>query len=134
MANWNSGCHSKYLLQYHLIFVCKYRKRLLTNTAIRDDCKRFSKEICTKHKVIIRYMETDKDHIHYMIETTANINLANFIGTMKSYITYHLWQEYETYLTKHFWKEHTFFTDGYFLCSVGNVSEKTLKQYIENQG
>ena len=30
--------------------------------------------------------------------------------------------------------ETIFFTDGYFICSVGNVSEKTLKEYIENQG
>ena len=35
---------------------------------------------------------------------------------------------------KHFWKEHTFWTDGYFACSVGNVSEEILKRYIENQG
>ena len=33
-----------------------------------------------------------------------------------------------------FLKKNTFFTDGYFICSVGNVSEKTLKEYIENQG
>lgn len=31
-------------------------------------------------------------------------------------------------------KKKTFFTDGYFICSIGNVSEKTLKEYIENQG
>ena len=31
-------------------------------------------------------------------------------------------------------KEHTFWTDGYFACSVGNVSEEMLKRYIENQG
>ncbi|MEI3167764.1 MAG: transposase [Lachnospiraceae bacterium] len=36
--------------------------------------------------------------------------------------------------TKQFWKEHTFWTDGYFACSVGNVSEEMLKRYIENQG
>ena len=36
---------------------------------ISDDIKQFSYEICQKHKVVIRYMETDKDHIHYMIET-----------------------------------------------------------------
>ena len=35
---------------------------------------------------------------------------------------------------KQFWKEHTFWTDGYFACSVGNVSEEMLKRYIENQG
>ena len=35
---------------------------------------------------------------------------------------------------KQFWKEHTFWTDGYFACSVGKVSEEMLKRYIENQG
>lgn len=40
---------------------------------ISDDIKQFSYEICQKHKVIIRYMETDRDHIHYMIETLRSI-------------------------------------------------------------
>ena len=41
---------------------------------------------------------------------------------------------YSNIIRKHFWKEHTFWTDGYFACSVGNVSEEMLKKYIENQG
>lgn len=79
-------------------------------------------------------METDKDHIHYMIETTPNINLSNMVKTMKSYITYHIWEKYSAYLSKCFWKEITFFSDGYFISSIGNVSQETLKNYIENQG
>ena len=74
---------------------------------ISDDIKQFFYEICQKHKVIIRYMETDKDHIG---------------------------ERYPNYLRKHFWKEHIFWTDGYFACSVGNVSEEMLRKYIENQG
>lgn len=134
MGNWKNGSHNKYLLQYHLIFVCKYRKQLLSNKYIADDIKLLSQKICTKHKVIIKYVETDKDHIHYMIETRPNINLSNLVKTMKSYTTYNLWKTYSKLLRKHFWKEKTFWTDGYFICSVGNVSEETLKKYIENQG
>ena len=134
MSGWNSASHNKYLLQYHLIYVCKYRKHLLVSKNIADDVKRLSNEICQKHRVNIKYMEVDKDHIYYMIETRPNINLSDFVRTMKSYITYHMWEIYEFYLRKCFWKERTFFTDGYFICSVGNVSEKTLKEYIENQG
>lgn len=134
MSEWKSVSHNKYLLKYHLIFVCKYRKKLLVSQNISDDVKRLSTEICNKHRVNIKYMEGDKDHIHYIIETTPNINLANFVRTMKGYITYHIWEKYSAYLYKCFWKEKTFFTDGYFICSVGNVSEKTLKEYIENQG
>lgn len=134
MSEWKSASHNKYLLQYYLIFVCKYRKKLLVSQNIADDVKRLSIEICNKHRVNIKYMETDKDHMHYMIETRPNINLSNFVRTMKGYIIYHIWEKYSAYLCKCFWKENTFFTDGYFICSVGNVSEKILKEYIENQG
>ena len=134
MDNWKSGSHCKYLLQYHLIFVCKYRRKLLVNSEISDYVKQLSFEICKKHKVIIKYTETDKDHIHYMIETIPNINLSNFVRTMKGYIAFHMNKQYRDYIKQFLWKENTFWTDGYFLCSVGNVSEKTLKEYIENQG
>lgn len=83
---------------------------------------------------VIRYMETDKDHIHYMIETESTMSISKIVNLMKSYTTYHIWKRYPDYLRKYFWKEHTFWTDGYFVCSVGNVSEEMLRKYIENQG
>lgn len=75
---------------------------------ISDDIKQFSYEICQKHKVIIRYMETDKDHIHYMIETEPTMSISKIVNLMKSYTTYHIWKRYPYYLRKHFWREHTF--------------------------
>lgn len=135
MANTHkSGSHSRYLLQYHLIFVCKYRRKLLVYPSVIADIKALSKEICSRHNVVIHYMESDKDHIHYMIETTPNVNLADFVKTIKSYTTYHIWQKYPQYLSRFFWKEHTFWSDGYFLATIGNVSQETLKHYILNQG
>ena len=116
-----------------MIFVCKYRKNLFIEE-ITKDVKRFSYEICQKHNVIIHAMETDKDHIHYMIETEPTISISNLTRTMKLYITYHIWETHKSYLSKQFWKENTFFTEGYFVCTVGNVSEKQLRKYIENQG
>lgn len=134
MSEWKSNSHSKYLLQYHLIFVCKYRKKLLSYQKISDDIKQFSYEICRKHNVIIKYIETDKDHIHYRIETIPNSNLSNIVKMMKSYTTHHIWKYHRGYLSKQFWKENTFWTYGYFVCSVGNVSESMLEKYIKNQG
>ena len=123
-----------------LYYLCmQIQKKLLTAKQISDDIKQFSYEICQKHKVIIRYMEKalkrfDKDHIHYMIETEPTMSISKIVNLMKSYTTYHIWEKYPNYLRKHFWKEHTFWTDGYFACSVGNVSEEMLQKYIENQG
>ena len=132
--NWKSKNRHKFLLQYHLIFVCKYRKKLLADQSISNDIKQLSYEICQKHNVTINKMETDKDHIHYMIETEPNIKLSNLVRIIKSYTTYHIWKFHKEYLSKQFWKGKTFWTDGYFICSIGNVSEKQLRKYIENQG
>ena len=134
MGVWKSNNRHKYLLQYHIIFVCKYRKKLLVSKEISDYIKQFSYEICTKNNIIIRYMETDKDHIHYMIETEPTISISKVVNLIKSYTRYHIWKKHTEYLKIHFWKEDTFWSDGYFACSVGNVSEEILKQYIENQG
>ena len=128
--NWKSKNRHKFLLQYHLIFVCKYRKKLFTKE-ISDDTKHLSYKIFQRHNVIINKMETDKDHIHYMIETEPTISISDLVRMMKSYITYHIWKSHKNYLSKHFWKESTFFTDGYFICSIGNVSEKQLRKYIK---
>ena len=79
-------------------------------------------------------METDKDHIYYMIEIAPNISISKVVNLIKSYTTYHIWNKHQKYLLKYFWKEKTFYTDGYFVSSIGNVSEGTLKKYIDNQG
>ena len=139
MGTWKSKNRHKYLLQYHIIFVCKYRKKLLTAKQISDDIKQFSYEIYQRHKMIIRYMKKalkrfDKDYIHYMIETEPTMSISKIVNLMKIYTIYPIWEKYPNYLRKHFWKEHTFWTDGYFACSVGNVSEEMLRKYIENQG
>lgn len=134
MSNkWKSKNRRKFLLQYHVIFVCKYRKKLLTKE-ISNDIKQLSQDICSKYNVIIHEMETDKDHIHYMIETDTTISISKLVNLIKSYTTYHIWRLHKNYLSKQFWKENTFWTDGYFVCSIGNVSEKQLREYIENQG
>lgn len=48
------------------------------------EIKQFSYEICQSHKVIIRYMETDKDHIHYMIETEPTMSISRIVNLMKA--------------------------------------------------
>ena len=60
--SYRRGNHKKYLLRYHLILVCKYRKKLLCEDNVATDIKKLSLDIATKHRVTIHYMEVDKDH------------------------------------------------------------------------
>ena len=134
MTHWKGKNRHKFLLQFLLIFVCKYRKNLLSLSGISEEIKRLSKVICERHRIVIRYMESDGDHIHYMVELEPNMSISKAVSLMKGYTTYWIWKRFSSVLVRHFWKERTFWTDGYFACSIGNVSEEMLKRYIENQG
>ena len=45
-----------------------------------------------------------------------------------------LWTRYRNILTKQYWKKHIFWSDGYFACSIGEVSFATIEKYIAEQG
>ncbi len=125
--------HNKNLLMIHIIFVVKYRKVLLTGV-IREDSMQFIFAICKKKHWYIRRMETDKDHVHILLQYTPTDNVSQIVSTTKSYSTYHIWKKHNEYLKNYFWKENTFWSDGYFACSIGNVSKEIVEKYIENQG
>ena len=88
VSNYKSKNRRKYLLQYHLILVCKYRKKLFINSIISNDIKDLSTKICDKYNITVKYMETDKDHIHYMLEIPPVITISKAVRLIKSYTTY----------------------------------------------
>lgn len=79
-------------------------------------------------------MEVDKDHMHLLVGYDTTDRVCDIVKIVKQETTYHLRQKYNVLLSKHYWKKTIFWSDGYFACSVGEVSLKTIKKYIENQG
>ena len=120
-------------LKIHLIFVVKYRQKLLVND-LRDFVIETFSNISENSDFSINIMETDTDHIHMMISYPPTISVTSIVRKLKQISTYRLWKIFENDLKKHFWREHTFWSDGYFACSIGNASEDTVRHYIETQG
>ena len=79
-------------------------------------------------------METDKGHIHLLVDYKPDISVTFIVMKLKQESTFWIWKEHGDYLSKHFWKEHTFWGDGYFACSIGESSPETIRKYVENQG
>ena len=78
-------------------------------------------------------METDKDHIHILLSYDTTTKVCDIAKTLKQEVANDLWQKYPFFLSKQYWKKRIFWSDGYFACSVGRVSEKTIKHYIDTQ-
>ena len=79
-------------------------------------------------------METDKDHIHILLEYNATERVCDVISIIKQRTTYWLWIRYKDALSKQYWKKYIFWSDGYFACSIGEVSSATIEKYIAEQG
>ena len=79
-------------------------------------------------------METDKDHIHFLLSYDATDRVCDIVKIVKWETTYYLWQKYNSVSSKQYWKKKIFWSDGYFACSIGEVSSATIQKYIESQG
>ncbi|MBW9146583.1 IS200/IS605 family transposase [Clostridium sp. CM027] len=71
-----------------------------------------------------------------MIAYNPKQSVLEIARSLKQMSTYRIWRQYDNhiYLKKQFWKERTFWSDGYFACSIGNVSKSTIEKYIQGQG
>lgn len=121
------------MLKAHLILVTKYRKVLLVNN-LNEQMKEIIYNISKKSKFIIEVMETDMNHLHMIISYPPILSISSIVRKLKQESTNKIWQIYEKDLQNEFWKEHTFWSDGYFVCSIGNANINTVKKYIEQQG
>lgn len=123
----------KYSLKVHIVLVTKYRKQLLQGS-IADDVKQKILDIANTRGYEIIAMETDKDHIHFLLSYDATNRVCDIVKIVKQETTYYLWQKYNSVLSKQYWKKKIFWSDGYFACSIGEVSSATIQKYIESQG
>lgn len=123
----------KYSLKVHTVLVTKYLKQLLQGS-IADDVKQKILDIANTRGYEIIAMETDKDHIHFLLSYDATDRVCDIVKIVKQETTYYLWQKYNSVLSKQYWKKKIFWSDGYFACSIGEVSSATIQKYIESQG
>jgi putative transposase len=128
--NYIKENHHKYSLKVHLVFVVKYRKKILKGKLCEDLKNILLKQETTKFK--IETMETDLDHIHILVDYSPTISVSSIVRKLKQMSSYYIWKKYN--LSSYFWKEHTFWSDGYFACSTGEASTETIKKYIKSQG
>jgi putative transposase len=125
--------HSKFLLMYHVIFVCKYRKKLLFEP-IKEEIKQIIYDISKESDFEILEMETDKDHIHFLIKSEPKVSVLAIVRRLKKESTIRIWKTQKEYLSKYYWNENTLWSDGYFASTIGNVSKEAAEYYIRNQG
>lgn len=133
IIDYHSSNRCKYLINIHLAFAIKYRKKLLVGD-IKDDLLQIVHDICKEKNWIIKAMECDIDHIHILLDIQPKYSIHYIVHRLKQLSTYRIYLKHSKMLKTHFWKCNTFWSDGYFACSTGDASTDTIKKYIDTQG
>lgn len=132
-SNYISTNRSKHYLKCHLIFVCKYRKKLLVGQ-LNTDIKRIFQSITDGSDFEIEVFESDIDHIHFLIRYIPGLSIAQIVRRLKQESNRQIWLLHPSTLRKKYWYQHLLWSVGYFVCSIGEASPDTIREYILNQG
>ena len=122
--------HVQYYLQYHLVWTTKYRYKVL-NGKIAERTRELIRQSCKSMDITIIKGAISKDHVHILISCPPSISISKIVQQIKGKSSRVLLQEYKD-LKRRYWGQHLW-ASGYFCRSVGVITDKIIKEYIENQ-
>ena len=124
MSDYRYGGHTVSRLTVHLVWVTKYRYKVLTGD-IQKRCRELLIQVCDTEDVRILSGVVSKDHIHMHIEYPPSVSISNLVKRMKGRASRLLQKEY-TELSKRYWGKHLWGI-GYGAWSTGNITEEIVQ-------
>ena len=123
--------HSVYDLNYHLVLVTKYRRKVITDT-IRSSLQSDFSRIGEKYGIDVVEFNHDKDHIHVLFQAKPTTNISAFLNAYKS-ASSRLVKKNFPEIKEKLWKEF-FWNKSYYIATTGEASLDTIAKYVQNQG
>lgn len=131
MAEYRNSSHTVYDIKYHFVWITKYRYKILRGKiALR--VREILKQGCEANRLVIIKGSIGPDHVHMLLSCPTDMAPSKIMQILKGR-TSRLLQEEFPELRKKYWGQHMW-GRGYFCGTVGEVDERTIKNYIENQG
>jgi putative transposase len=127
-----SASNAVYEIQLHIVFVVKYRRKVLTE-AMLSSVAEVLKNTLESWRCELIEVGGEADHLHLLIGIHPALNIADLIGNLKSISSRHLRKDYEVEIKQYLWKD-AFWHRAYYVGSVGKTTLETIKNYVKNQG
>ena len=125
----SSLAHCKWECQYHIVFIPKFRRKKLYGT-VKDDVRDIIKTLCSYKKVEIIAGAICADHVHLCVSIPPKLSISDFAGYLKGKSALMIFDKHPELGSK--W-DRSFWARGYYVATVGNVNEETVKEYIRRQ-
>ncbi|BAZ20571.1 transposase [Kalymmatonema gypsitolerans NIES-4073] len=128
------GAHAVFKIQFHIVFVTKYRKNVIDQAILAKLHEVFSR-VCEKRKCELLEFNGEENHVHLLVDAHPDNNTSQLISSLKSASSRIVRKEFEDYLKQFYWKKEdpSFWTDAYCVISAGGAPLEIVKEYIKSQ-
>jgi putative transposase len=129
MQDYDKQAHVKWECKYHVVFVPKYRKKVMFGST-RKEVGKILRKLCHEKGIEILEAHAMPDHIHMCLSIPPKYSVSHVMGYLKGKSSIRIHRELlgknRNFTGYHFWAR------GYFVSSVGLNLERVVK-YIQNQ-
>ena len=123
--------HSAYRTEYHIVWIPKYRRRILNPGVKGYLAKLFPKAVRTMPGCEIVSCSMQVDHIHMVMIMPPKYSVSEVVGRLKGQTSSKLRKKFD-WLKKVYWKENLVWSPGYFVSTIG-IDEDKILRYVEWQ-
>lgn len=124
---YQHSANQVYLINYHLIWCPKRRRKVLVNE-VKARLGGILQEVAKEKRVNILAMEIQPDHLHLFVSCYPQLMVHKLVKALKGRSSFYLRREFPQLL-----KLPSLWTNSYFVSTAGNVSNETIRKYIEAQ-
>jgi putative transposase len=126
---YRQGSHTKYKIEYHFVWVTKYRYGTL-NGEVSYRVRDLVRQVCERHEIQILRGVVSKDHVHILISAPPNLSPAEIMRKIKGWTSRKLFEEFP-HIKKRYWGRH-FWARGYFCVTAGELTKEMIKGYLSH--
>ena len=123
------GSHTVYNIEYHFVWVTKYRYKVLTGEiALR--VKELVRQTCAAFEIRIISGVVSNDHVHVFVSAPPSMAPSEIMRRIKGRTSSKLFEEFP-HIKKRYWGRH-FCGRGYFCATSGQITDEMIKSYLEH--
>ena len=130
MSRFQKIAHVLWHCQFHLIWVPKYRYRILEGT-VKEEVFNCIQVFVGRLGCGVDELNVQKDHVHLIVKVVPKVSISQLMGTVKGRTAIRVFKKYPYLKNKPYWGNH-FWAPGYCVDTVG-VNEEMIRKYVKYQ-
>lgn len=123
--------HHVFRIMYHFVWIPKYRRKVF-GEPYRAVLKNIIEQIGYDYNIEIVEIESPSDHIHMVVRSEPKISPSDIMQIIKNISARHFFRLHPEIKKKYFWGG-KLWTQSYFVETIGNANEETIRKYVQNQ-